>query len=338
MSALPMIHASNTILANDWIHFDTTSLHNLFWVDTFSGLTYGAIYALIALGYTLVYGLLKLINFAHSEVFISGAFAAYFTLKLCGFSPGLSYSTGTLGIIGFLVLATVVAAAVSSGVALVVERVAYKPLRSRNAPSLVFLITAIGASLTIQQIFFVWRGANAEPSIQLVIPQPELQVFSATINNLQISIVVAAIVLMFVIDQFIRRTRIGRGIRAVAQDPTTATLMGVNRERVIVQTFMIGGVAAGLAASFYIMYIPSGVVYNGGFILGIKAFVAAVLGGIGNLRGALLGGLILGLAETYGQTLFGGGWRDVVAYVLLILVLMFRPTGLLGESLGKARA
>ncbi|TAM93258.1 MAG: branched-chain amino acid ABC transporter permease, partial [Jatrophihabitans sp.] len=197
---------------------------------------------------------------------------------------------------------------------------------------------AIGASLTIQQIFFVWRGANAEPSILLVLKEPELQIFSAQMNNQQIIIIVAAILLMVIIDQFINRTRVGRGIRAVAQDPTTATLMGVNRERVIMQTFMIGGIAAGLAASMYIMYIPSGVLYNGGFILGIKAFAAAVLGGIGNLRGALLGGLLLGLAEMYGQTLFGSGWRDVVAYALLIAVLMLRPTGLLGESLGKARA
>ncbi|MGI8679744.1 MAG: branched-chain amino acid ABC transporter permease [Jatrophihabitans sp.] len=335
-----MLHLSNTVLASgpDWIHFDTTSLRQLFWVDTVKGLTYGSIYALIALGYTLVYGLLKLINFAHSEVFIAGAFAAYFTFKLCGFSPGLAYSSGTVAIVGFLVLAAVVAALVSSGVALLVERIAYKPLRSRGAPSLVFLITAIGASLTIQQIFFVWRGANAEPSIQLVIRQPQIKFFNTTIDNIQIAIIVAAITLMVVIDQFIRRTRLGRGIRAVAQDATTATLMGVNRERVILLTFAIGGAAAGIAASFYIMLIPAGVIYNGGFILGIKAFVAAVLGGIGNLRGALLGGLILGLAENYGQTLFGGGWRDVVAYVLLIAVLMFRPTGLLGESLGKARA
>jgi branched-chain amino acid transport system permease protein len=334
-----MLHMSSTVLAEPSITFDVHGLRQLFWVDTFSGLAYGSIYALIALGYTLVYGLLKLINFAHSEVFISGAFAAYFTLKLCGFSPGDAYSTGMIGIIAFMILATAVAAGVSSGVALLVERVAYKPLRSRNAPSLVFLITAIGASLTIQQIFFVWRGANAEPSIQLVIPQPELEVFSAKIDNIEITVVVAAIVLMVVIDQFIRRTRIGRGIRAVAQDPTTATLMGVNRERVIMQTFMIGGIAAGIAASLYVMYRPSGtVLYNGGFILGIKAFVAAVLGGIGNLRGALLGGLILGLAEMYGQTLFGGGWRNVVCYVFLIVVLMFRPTGLLGESLGKSRA
>lgn len=325
-------------LADPWITFDTHTLKQLFWVDTLDGLTYGAIYALIALGYTLVYGLLKLINFAHSEVFISGAFAAYFTLKACGFTPGAIYATTTIEVIGFMVLATAVAAAVSSGVALAVERIAYKPLRARGAPSLVFLITAIGASLTIQQIFFVIYGANAEPSILLVLKQPELQIFSAQMNNVQIIIILAAILLMVVIDQFINHTRIGRGIRAVAQDPTTATLMGVNRERVIMQTFMIGGLAAGLAASMYIMYIPSGVLYNGGFILGIKAFAAAVLGGIGNLRGALLGGLLLGLAEMYGQTLFGSGWRDVVAYVLLIAVLMFRPTGLLGESLGKARA
>lgn len=330
--------ASTVLAGPDWINFDTHSLHELFWVDTVTGLTYGSIYALIALGYTLVYGLLKLINFAHSEVFISGAFAAYFTLKLAGFTPGLAYSTGTLAIVGFLILATLVAALASSGVALLVERVAYKPLRARNAPSLVFLITAIGASLTIQQIFFVWRGANGEPSIQLVIRQPQFQIFSANVDNVEIATVVAAVLLMVLIDQFIRRTRLGRGIRAVAQDPTTATLMGVNRERVIMLTFMIGGAAAGIASSFYIMYIPTGVIFNGGFILGIKAFVAAVLGGIGNLRGALVGGLILGLAESYGQTLFGGAWRDVVAYALLILVLMIRPTGLLGESLGKARA
>ena len=335
---MSLLHAATPLLAEDWINFDTHSLKQLFWADTISGLTYGSIYALVALGYTLVYGLLRLINFAHSEVFISGAFAAYFTLKFCGFTPGDSYATSTIGIILFLILAGLVAAVVSGGVAVLIERVAYKPLRARNAPSLVFLITAIGASLAIQQVFFVWRGANAEPGIQLVIPQPELQVFSATVNNVQIAIVVAAVVLMVAIDQFIRRTRLGRGIRAVAQDSTTASLMGVNRERVIMLTFVIGGVAAGIGASFYIMLLPAGVIYNGGFLLGIKAFVAAVLGGIGNLRGALLGGLILGLAENYGQTLFGGEWRDIVAYVLLIIVLMFRPTGILGESLGRARA
>jgi branched-chain amino acid transport system permease protein len=136
---------------------------------------------------------------------------------------------------------------------------------------------------------------------------------------------------------FINRTRLGRGVRAVAQDPDTATLMGVNKERVITLTFLIGGLLAGAAALFYMMKIPQGAAYQGGFILGIKAFTAAVLGGIGNLRGALLGGLVLGVVENYGQSLFGGEWRDVVAFVLLVLILMVRPTGILGESLGKAR-
>ena len=334
-----LLHQASTVLAgNDWIGFDTTGLRQLFWYDTVSGLSYGSIYALIALGYTLVYGVLRLINFAHSEVFISGAFAAYFTLKLAGFTPGITPSAGTGEILAYLVLASVIAMIASALVALLVERVAYKPLRDRNAPSLVFLITAIGASLAIQQLYFVWRGANAEPSIQLVIPQPVLQIFSAKMSNIQITVIVAAIALMIIVDTFIRHTRLGRGIRAVAQDPTTATLMGVNRERVIMLTFLIGGAVAGIGASLYIMVIPAGVVYNGGFLLGIKAFVAAVLGGIGNLRGALLGGLVLGLAENYGSTLFGTQWRDVVAFVLLIVVLMFRPTGILGESLGRARA
>jgi branched-chain amino acid transport system permease protein len=329
---------AHTVLAESWIGFDWTSLRELFWIDTVSGLAYGSIYALVALGYTLVYGVLRLINFAHSEVFITGAFAAYFTLKLSGFNPGVTPAVGTLEIIAFLVLAGIVAAGASGGTALVIERLAYKPLRDRGAPSLVFLITAIGASLAIQQLYFIWRGANSEPAIQLVIPQTQFTLFGAPVSNIQIIVIVSAIVVMVVVDTFIRRSRLGRGIRAVSQDPTTATLMGVNRERVIMLTFLIGGLVAGIGASFYIMVIPAGVIYNGGFLLGIKAFVAAVLGGIGNLRGALLGGLILGLAENYGQTLFGGGWRDVVAFVLLIVVLMFRPTGILGESLGRARA
>ena len=139
-------------------------------------------------------------------------------------------------------------------------------------------------------------------------------------------------------DIAINRTKFGRGIRAVAQDSTTATLMGVSRERIIMTTFLIGGLLAGAAALLYTLKVPQGIIYSGGFLLGIKAFSAAVLGGIGNLRGALLGGLLLGIMENYGQAVFGTQWRDVVAFVLLVLVLLFRPTGILGESLGKARA
>jgi branched-chain amino acid transport system permease protein len=333
------VHPLITFLTDDssWINFDVGSFKSEFWSNTFDGLAYGAIYALVAMGYTLVYGVLKLINFAHSEVFISGAYAVFFTLSALGFGaspPGLSL----IALIGDLVLACVAAMIVSAAVAVVLERVAYRPLRRRGAPPLAFLITAIGASFTIQYLIFLWRGPSSEQAMIAFVPKPVFTVFGADIDDQQLLIFFAAIVLMIVTDVFINRSRLGRGIRAVAQDPDTATLMGVNKERVIMLTFLIGGVLAGAAALFYVLKIPSGVQYNGGFVLGIKAFAAAVLGGIGNLRGALLGGLLLGIIGTYGQTLLGNAqWTDVVAFVVLVVILMFRPTGILGESLGKAR-
>jgi branched-chain amino acid transport system permease protein len=320
-----------------WINFDVEALGEQFWNNTVDGLAQGSIYALIALGYTLVYGVLKLINFAHSEVFIFGAFATWFTFYGLGFRPGTTPDISVFEIVGFLALAGVAAMLISGATAVVLERVAYRPLRNRNAPRLVFLITAIGASFVLQQILFIWRGANPERQIRLLQPEPLFKIFDATVTNINVILIVASILLWFIADTFVNRTRMGRGIRAVAQDPDTATLMGVNKERVIMLTFIMGGILAGAAALFYMMKIPQGAVYNGGFLLGIKAFAAAVLGGIGNLRGALLGGLLLGLFENYGQSLFGGEWKDVVAFVVLVVILMFRPTGILGESLGKAR-
>ena len=152
-----------------------------------------------------------------------------------------------------------------------------------------------------------------------------------------IVIVVAAVLLTIGTDVLLNRSKMGRGIRAVAQDPDTASLMGVSRERTIMLTFLIGGVLAGAAALLYTLKIPAGIIYSGGFTVGIKAFTAAVLGGIGNVRGALLGGLVLGVLEMYGQGIFGAEWRDIVAFAVLVLVLMLRPTGMLGENLGKAR-
>jgi branched-chain amino acid transport system permease protein len=328
-----------TLLAQgpDWISFDTTSFVQQFWSNTIDGLAYGAIYALIAMGYTLVYGVLRLINFAHSEVFIVGAYAVFFTLSALGFgssAPGLSVGA----LVGDLALAMVAAMVVSGIVAVILERVAYRPLRRRGAPPLVFLITAIGASFTLQYLIFIWRGANPEQALIMFRPEPIFSVFGTNVDNQQITIIVAALLIMVIADVFINRTRLGRGLRAVAQDPDTATLMGVNKERVIMLTFLVGGILAGAASLFYVMKVPSGVQYNGGFILGIKAFAAAVLGGIGNIRGALLGGLLLGIIGNYGQTLLGSAqWTDVVAFVVLIVILMVRPTGILGESLGKAR-
>jgi branched-chain amino acid transport system permease protein len=326
------------ISANDWISFDIPSLIQNFWSATFDGLTFGAIYGLIAVGYTLVYGVLNLINFAHSEVFIVGAYAVVLVLSALGFGPSVP-TLPLSSIILDLVLALIIAMLASAATAFVLERVAYRPLRKRNAPRLVFLITAIGASFAIQYTIFLVRGANAEPAVTMFQAQPVFDVFGTIINSQQIIIVVAAVVLMVLTDQFIRRTRAGRGIRAVAQDPDTATLMGVNKERIIIITFVVGGILAGAAALFYVMLVPSGVQYNGGFVLGVKAFAAAVLGGIGNVRGALLGGLLLGIIGNYGQILLGDSqWTDVVAFVILVLVLLVKPTGILGTSLGRSRA
>jgi branched-chain amino acid transport system permease protein len=325
-------------LDNNWINFDVTSFLQNFWPATFDGLTFGAIYALVALGYTLVYGVLNLINFAHSEVFITGCYAVFFTLSWLGFGPSApNLSIGA--IILNLILALAAGMVASAAIAFILERVAYRPLRRRNAPRLVFLITAIGASFSIQYLYYIFFGATAEPAVTMFIPSQVFDVFGTTVDSQQITIVIAAIVLMIITDQFIRRSRTGRGIRAVAQDPDTATLMGVNRDRIIVTTFIIGGILAGAAALFYVMKVPSGVIYNGGFILGIKAFAAAVLGGIGNVRGALLGGLLLGLIGNYGQLLLGDAqWTDVISFIVLVLVLLVRPSGILGQSLGRSKA
>jgi branched-chain amino acid transport system permease protein len=307
-----------------------------FWDLSVTGLAQGAIYALIALGYTLVYGVLRLINFAHSEVFVTGTFASIFALHALGL--GSDDPVPSAGMVVLYIAAAAVAAMVASAVtALVVERVAYRPLRRRNAPPLVFLISAIGASFAIAEAWGVFVDRNDVQVPNLVQPKTQFHLFGAAVTNRQILIVAAAVVMMVCLDQFIRRTRLGRGIRAVSQDPESAALMGVNKDRVIALTFVLGGLMAGGAAVLYDLQF--GVTrFNAGFLLGIKAFTAAVLGGIGNLRGALLGGLLLGLMENYGSALIGSQWRDVVAFVFLIVVLMFRPTGILGESLGKARA
>ncbi len=334
-------------LAGD-IGFNIDNLRNGFWQFTIDGLSWGAIYALVAVGYTLVFGVLRLINFAHSEIFMLGMFGAYFCLDIIlGFTPsGNAYNKGIPLTVLYLGIAMLFAMLVSGTAAIGLEAVAYRPLRRRNARPLTFLITAIGMSFVLQefvhfilpQIIKGYGGSNAQQPIVLVQPKTQFHVFGATVSNVTLVIVAAALVLALLTDIAISRTKFGRGIRAVAQDPVTATLMGVSRERIIMTTFLIGGMLAGAAALLYTLKVPQGIIYSGGFLLGIKAFSAAVLGGIGNLRGALLGGLILGIMENYGQAVFGTQWRDVVAFVLLVLVLLIRPTGILGESLGKARA
>ena len=300
---------------------------------TVDGLAKGSIYALVALGYTLVYGVLKLINFAHSEVFMVGTFAVLGTWTALGATnnPGL-------GMMLFFLVAGLVAGALASGAtAVAVERIAYKRLREMNAPPLIFLITAIGLSLVLSEAFGIWQG-RLVVGMPTIVPQKVVfSIGNTAVTNTQLLTVIAALVMMFALDQFINRTRYGRGVRAVAQNPDTAALMGVNKDRVIMLIFLLGGLLAGAAALLYAIRYGN-TRFNVGFLLGLKAFTAAVLGGIGNLRGALLGGLLLGVVEVYAATLTTSSWEDVAAFIVLVVVLLFRPTGLLGESLGRARA
>ncbi|TDD77852.1 branched-chain amino acid ABC transporter permease [Actinomadura darangshiensis] len=315
---------------------------NQFWPSTIDGLALGAIYALLALGYTMVYGVLRLINFAHADIFMVGTFAALWTVRTLGVS-----TVGGVALIGVVALCAVVAGVVAGGSAMVLEVVAYRPLRKRGASRLAALISAIGASIFIQQLFatvVVHRvfGTSKEGG---KLPVDEhfkkltdvVDIGPIQISNDKLIIFLGAVLMMVALDQFVNRTKLGRGIRSTAQDPETAVLMGVNIDRVVSVTFVVGGVMAGVAAALYFLRFEQ-TNYFVGFLLGIKAFTAAVLGGIGNIRGALAGGFVLGLLEMYGSSLFGSQWRDVVAFTVLILVLMFRPTGILGESLQQARA
>jgi branched-chain amino acid transport system permease protein len=310
-------------------------IHN-FGPLTITGLTQGAIIALFALGYTLVYGVLRLINFAHSEVFLLGTYACLILWGFFGLDQNSPTPTG-FTVVG-LILLGLVAAIIASGItALFVELVAYRPLRHRNAPPLAFLITAIGASLAISESVGVVTQRSVRGVPPLIEQKDVFTIGNTHVTNLQILIIGLALVSMFVLDRFINRSRLGRGIRAVAQNPDSAALMGVNKGQVISLVFLLGGLMAGIAAVMYDLKI--GVTrFDAGFLLGIEAFTAAVMGGIGNLRGALVGGLLLGLLQNYAAGLFGTEWLHAASFVLLVLILLIRPTGLLGESLGRARA
>jgi branched-chain amino acid transport system permease protein len=312
-----------------------------FLTSTVDGLRLGAIFALVALGYTMVYGVLRLINFAHSEIFMIGTFASLLVLTTLGISHPL---TG-FALVGLILLMMIVSMAVSGGAAIVLEQVAYRPLRRKGSSRLAALISAIGASLFLQELFalvvipkvFHKAGRNLAPAPRIVSRDVLFNIGNAQVRTDHVIVIVAAVVMMIILDQLVTRTRIGRGIRATAQDPEAAVLMGVSIDAVVRVTFLLGGAMAGAAAMLYLMEFEN-TSYNVGFVLGIKAFTAAVLGGIGNLRGALLGGFALGLVENWGAIIVGSNWKDVIAFTVLVVVLMFRPTGILGESLQQARA
>ncbi|MEV0120106.1 branched-chain amino acid ABC transporter permease [Streptomyces sp. NPDC050703] len=294
-----------------------------------NGLLLGSMYGLIAIGYTMVYGIVQLINFAHGEIFMVGGFGA---LTVWLWLPG---GTTMWVAIPLMLIGAVI---VSTTVAVGAERFAYRPLR--GAPRLAPLITAIGLSLALQQAIWAWYP-NAKSSRTFPeIPGDSIHIGSVTIQPGDVFLVVAAPICMFALGWFVMKTRVGRGMQATAQDPDTAKLMGVNTDRVIVVAFALGAAFAGIAAVAY-GFRYGEVNFRMGFLWGLKAFTAAVLGGIGNIYGAMIGGLVLGVAEALataymnnipGMDKLGGqSWADVWAFVLLIVVLLVRPQGLLGE-------
>jgi branched-chain amino acid transport system permease protein len=302
-----------------------------FWPLLVSGVYNGAIYALIALGYTLVYGVLQLINFAHSEVFMSGSFGGLFVLQavVTGGQPPSAVES-----IGYVALGIVSGAVVGAAAAWILERVAYRPLRRRGAPPLAFLISAIGASFFALNLAGKEFGHNSISMPQLYNEHKVFSIFGAPVLNTYVIIVVVAAVMYLILDRIIGGTRLGQGIRAVAQDAETASLMGVDIDKIIVATFVLGGIMGGAGGFLYGMAYNTS--FNMGFFPGLKAFTAAVLGGIGNIRGAVVGGLLLGIIESLGVSCIQTSWSNTISFCVLVLVLMFRPTGLFGENLGRA--
>jgi branched-chain amino acid transport system permease protein len=301
------------------------------WVDLIiNGVARGSVYALIALGYTLVYGILFMINFAHGEVFMAGAFTALFAAFALA-EHGVLDTNPVLSI-GILFVVSMIT---SMTVGIVLERVAYRPLR--GAPRLVPLITAIGASLFLQYTFRGLYGAQARAYPRINILEGSWTIFGTDVARTQVVVILGALLLMVGLNLFIARTRTGRSMRAVGEDKEIASLMGINVDRTIVTTFAIAGLLAGAAGILYI-FLFNQVIFTMGFLPGIKAFTAAVLGGIGSILGAAIGGLLLGIFEAVGPILFltGAGidspnqLQPVVAFGILVLVLIFRPGGLLG--------
>jgi len=295
-----------------------------FFQQLVNGMTIGSTYALIAIGYTMVYGIIGMINFAHGEVYMIGSYVAF--IVLAGLAMLGIHSLPLLMTAAFL--ATIV---VTSAYGYSIERIAYRPLRGSNR--LIPLISAIGMSIFLQNSVLLSQDSK-DKSIPNLIPGS----FSfgpggaqeVLISYMQILVFVVTLVVMLCLTQFISRSRLGRACRACAEDIKMANLLGINTNNIIALTFVIGAALAAVAA--VLLSMQYGVINpNAGFLVGLKAFTAAVLGGIGSIPGAMLGGLVLGVAEAFGADLFGDQYKDVVAFGLLVLVLLFRPTGLLGR-------
>ena len=320
------------VTAGSWATLSEGRLSGSAWRSlVITGLATGSLYALIAMGYTLVYGILFMINFAHGEVFMAGGFTTFFLARAFNDAGFLNGNP----IVALLIL-LIVAMAVSTGIALLLERVAYRPLR--GAPRLVPLITAIGASLFLQNTFRGFFGAQVKKYPKVDVLSGEWNIFGVPILKTQAIVIFSALLLMAALYFFIEKTKTGRSMRAVGEDKEIAALMGIDVDRIIVTTFAIGGMLAGAAGLLWGLNFQ--VDFAMGFIPGIKAFTAAVLGGIGIVVGAAMGGIVVGVLEAVGPALLltGAGvpspnqLKDVIAFSILVLVLIFRPGGILGSG------
>jgi len=285
------------------------------------GLTRGSIYALIALGYTMVYGIIQLINFAHGEIYMIGAFTALIVASVLTI---LGWPVAAI-----FIVATIAAVVYSSAYGYTIEKIAYKPLR--NAPRLSPLISAIGMSLFLQNYVLLAQTSDFLPFPQLIPDFEFMEPISHIFSSAELAIVATTVVVMLLLTYFIKFTNMGKAMRATAQDKTMALLIGINVDRVISVTFIIGSSLAALGGVLIANHIGQ-INFYIGFIAGIKAFTAAVLGGIGSIPGAVLGALILGWTESFATGYISSDYEDVFAFALLVLILIFRPSGLLGRA------
>jgi branched-chain amino acid transport system permease protein len=294
------------------------------------GISNGAIWALVALGYTLVYGIIELINFAHGDVFMIGSFIA---VGLYG-TFGLTESTGAgglfIGLLGCLVVAAIGCAVLNA----LIERVAYRPLR--NAPKLAPLITAVGFSFILENVGQLWNGGEQQSVPDLIGSQKHLTtILGVNVTHGDALAIAVAIPLLLMLAAFVGGSRLGKAMRATAQEPEAARLMGINVDTTISATFVLGGLLAGAGGLIYALY-QTNIWYFQGFRAGLIAFTAAVMGGIGNLKGAVLGGLIIGIIEQISDNRIGTSWTPAVVFAFLVLIMVFRPQGLLGEETREA--
>jgi branched-chain amino acid transport system permease protein len=294
------------------------------------GLSDGAIWALIAIGYTLVYGIIELINFAHGDVFMIGSFTSVGL-----WAPlGLGLSTGPLGLAGGLLVTLIITMVTTGALNVLIERVAYRPLRT--APKLAPLITAVGFSFILQNVGLLWNGGSPLSVNDLIGAQKVVFTIGGVhiLRGYLLSFIVM-VPLVFALTWFISRTRAGKAMRATAQDPEAARLMGINVNATISLTFLLGGMLAGAAGLVYALY-ETDIWYFQGFQAGLLAFTAAVMGGIGNIRGAVLGGLIIGVIQSISDSRIGPEWTEAVVFAYLIAIMVLRPRGLLGEETREA--